>query len=265
MTDKKLSDLVQGLLVATRTLNVKTATSVISGLDVDDAVAGLSSGRVAELEEYEAELLLSPLFTPGDADRAACEAVISPAGLDSASLCNLQDELCAAELSCPVVYGVESGEMRIPCVVIERYVRLLGLSNPVPDGVAAPLEAVVTDEEQRRLAFSLARRPVWRKSQYAELLAACLAQMGQKSSFSAEKLDFLTSFVRSYRPKSVEKFLESLNNMIDAYIQDENHPIYSPNLARKQEKSLMPTSCNSEVQAVRMAMAEAFLQDFDRR
>jgi hypothetical protein len=259
--NQELFDIVRSLLIATRTLTAKTATAIIIGLDFDNAIVGLGSAKVAELEEYEAELLFSPLFTPTNVDRAVCESALSPHGIDTETLCQLQVQLCKAGLSCPVVYGLDTGDLVIPPVVIERYVRLLGLTTLVAEPIVRLLESAV-EMENRHVAFSLARRPVWRNSKNCDVLASCLDKMVQKSSFSTEKMDFLTSFVRTYRPTGPEHLLTRLTNMVEAYKRDKDHPVYNRNLAKKQEKSLMPLSCNTEVRAARIAMADALLADF---
>ncbi|MBF0446633.1 MAG: hypothetical protein HQL67_00385 [Magnetococcales bacterium] len=260
--DSGLYKTVKRLLVSSRTLNAKTATAIINGLNVDDAIAGLSAGRVNDLEEFEIELLLSPLFTPSDLDRAACESVLSPLGLKAKEYAALQAKLCRANLTCPVVYGVDTGSLVIPDIVIERYLKLLDLTSPVSESIIPLLETAVA-EDNRNWAFSLARRPVWRNQQNRDVLLACLEKMIQNGSFSAEKLDFLTSFVRTYRPKETENLLIRLTNMIEAYHRDKDHPVYNRNLAKKQEKSLMPLSCNTDVRAARISMAAALLSDFE--
>ncbi|MBF0455719.1 MAG: hypothetical protein HQL72_12990 [Magnetococcales bacterium] len=259
--NQELYDIVRGLLISMRVLTAKTATAIINGMEVDEAIAGLGSDKIMELEEYELELLLSPLFTPTDDDRAACESALPPEGIDTDAVCHLQKQLCRANLSCQVMYGVDVGSLMIPNIVVERFVRLLGLSSPVEKGVAELLESVVAVDDRHR-AFSLARRPVWRNSQNSRVLAVCLEKMAQKKSFSAEKMDFLTSFVRTYRPKEPESLVDRLNNMVEAYNRDKDHPVYNRNLAKKQENSLMPLSCNKEVRAARISMADALLADF---
>ncbi|MBF0358552.1 MAG: hypothetical protein HQL70_08075 [Magnetococcales bacterium] len=259
--DPELFEIVRGLLVAPRTLTAKTATAIAINLDVDDPINGIGSDKVAALEEYEAELLFSPLFTPTDKERRLCEQALSPDGINSDTLDELYEQLLQAELSCPVVYGLASGSLKIPAIIIDRYVRLLGLTSKVSERIVSLLESAV-EQENRHWAFSLARRPVWRSSSSCELLAICLEKMVEKSSFSAEKMDFLTGFVRTYRPPAANLLLTSLKNMVDSYHKDQDHPVYNRNLAKKQENSLMPLSCSKEVRAKRVAMADSLLADF---
>jgi hypothetical protein len=260
--DQKLFNIVQDLLVAKRTLTAKTATAIIIRLDVDEAIDGLDSGGVAGLEEYEAELLLSPLFTPSNNDRAMCEAALSPSGITAETLEELFLQLSQAKLSCPVIYGLTTGSMDIPDIIIERYLRLLGLTTKISEPIAELLETVV-ESDNRNHAFCLARRPVWGSSKGCDVLAVCLKKMQSKNSFSINKMDFLTGFVRTYRPTAQDVLLTTLNNMVTAYHQDKDHPVYNRNLAKKQEKSLMPLSCNADIRANRIAMAYAVLGDFD--
>ncbi|MBF0379442.1 MAG: hypothetical protein HQL69_00365 [Magnetococcales bacterium] len=260
--DQKLFNVVRDLLVAKRTLTAKTATAIVIQLDVDDAITGLNSDAIAQLEEYEAELLLSPLFTPNSEDKAECEAALSPSGITTETLNSLFMQLTQEKLSCQVVYGLSNGTLTIPDIIVERYLRLLGLTGKISDSIVDLLEAVV-DSDNRNRAFSLARRPVWNKSTSSDVLAICLEKMQEKNSFSLNKMNFLTEFVRTYRPTAQDILLTNLNNMVTAYHKDKDHPVYNRNLQKKQEKSLMPLSCNTEVRANRMAMADALLSDFN--
>ncbi len=260
--DQKLFNVVRDLLLVSRTLTAKTATAIIIRLDVDDAVVGLESDSVAGLEEYEAELLLSPLFTPSNDDRALCEGALSPSGITRDVQEELLLQLSQAKIACPVIYGLTTGSLDLPDIIIERYIRLLGLTTQVSEPIVELLEAVVTTDD-RNQAFSLARRPVWSSSKNCDVLAVCLEKMQTKNSFSVNKMDFLTGFVRTYRPTTEDLLLTKLNNMVTAYHKDKDHPVYNRNLAKKQEKSLMPLSCNADIRANRIAMAYELLGDFD--
>lgn len=261
--NQELFELVCHLLTTTRTLTAPVAAAIVTRLEVYDALEGLASEKMANLEEYEAELLLSSLFTPKDSDREVCEQALSTEGLTPETIGQLTHQLCQANLTCPVVHGVDTGTLALPDIVIERYVQLLGLELSIPEPISTLLENLV-DIETRYRTFALIRRPVWQDRKNCQVLVDCLEKMREKQSFSVGKVDFLTHFVRTYRADEISLLLDRLVNMVDAYRRDKEHPIYSRNLADKQEHSLMPLSCNQQVRADRVAMASALLVDFDR-
>jgi len=230
-----LFDIICHLLTQPRTLTAKTSMAIINMLNVDEATKGVSSSKVAELEEYEAELLFSPLFTPTNSHRAACEKALSSGGLNFDELGQLQERLFDAKLVCPIVYGLESGDLILPSIVVERYLQLLGLTHSIPEVIVPLLSSAVKESDEDR-AFALARRPVWRNTNNCNVLAVCLKQMVDKSSFSADKMDFLTRFVHTYRARELDLLLERLTNMVEAYRRDKDHPVYNRNLAKKTGK-----------------------------
>ncbi|MBF0293850.1 MAG: hypothetical protein HQL96_01560 [Magnetococcales bacterium] len=217
------------------------------------------SGPVFKLEEYLQELLLSRHFTPGDGDRVACEAVLPDGGLSGEAVAGLVAALLAQLPACPMTVGERSGFLPLPEVVIARYVRLLALDAPLDPRAAALIAGWPVGE--RSQARALCRRPVWREPGRGEMLLDALRAISSRDRVSAEKLDFLTHFVRTYRCGDLPALRRGLEALVEAYRIDSEHPTYNPRLETKQAESIRSHNCDENVRRFRVAMAREILEE----
>ncbi len=260
MTNDLLS-IVRTQLQRLRTLPIQIESSMGFALNAEDSLPGQASGPILKLEEDEQELLLSRYFTPEHVDRAACEAALPVAGLSEEGVLALVETLVAETLSCPVELGVRLGFCPLPEVVIYRYVRLLGLNAPVAPE-AAELISMAMPVAEQSLAMSFARRSVWRQPQRESLLVASLQAMAARASASAVKLDFLTSFVHTYRCSQPNDLCHSLSALIESYRIEQAHPTYNPRLETRQAEGIRSRYCDDSVKQFRITMAREILADF---
>ncbi|MEO5346882.1 MAG: hypothetical protein H7834_10960 [Magnetococcus sp. YQC-9] len=253
-----LHAIVRAQLQRTRT----PPTRIDLPLNVKDSQPGKASGAILKMAEYEQELLLSPLFTPVQSDRAECEAALPAAGLDGAGVAGLVASLAAETLSCPVRVGARTGYCPIPEVVVTRYVRLLGLDGAVDESVAAAIGSALSGSE-RLLAMSLVRRPVWRTGTVNQLLIRLVPVWAGLGRLSALRLEFLTDFVRTYRCRSEPELIRALCSLLESYRIDPDHPYYqNPALEEKQSESIRSHQCDEVVRLHRVTMAREILEDF---
>ncbi|MBF0125774.1 MAG: hypothetical protein HQM02_01040 [Magnetococcales bacterium] len=258
-----LLPIVRVQLKRPRTVPTKLDAVLGGMLNIRDSKPGEApGGPLFKMEEYEQELLLSRFFTPEDKDRAACEAALPDAGLTREAMETLSSALISESLSCPMVTGVRSGFCPIPEVVVVRYVRLLGLEAPL-DPRAAFLIGVNLTGEERLLARSLARRPVWRETGREGLLPACLDSLAARLGVSAVMLDFLTHFIHTYRCCTLADLRRGLASLVESYRIDSEHPTYNPRLETSQAESIRSHYCDESVRRFRVAMAREMLAVLD--
>ncbi|MBF0191163.1 MAG: hypothetical protein HQL99_08535 [Magnetococcales bacterium] len=233
-------------------------------LNAQDSLPGQATGGVLKLEEFEQELLLSSMFTPGQAERAACEPVLPRAGLGAAEVAQLIATL-AGEVPCfPVTSGQRSGFCPVPEVVVARYVRLLGLDQPVFAEAYEVIDSRLTGAD-RDWIMSLARRPVWQTPDRGALLSLVLRVMADGSAITTDKMGFLTDFVRTYRCVTEPELIRSLKSLIESYRIDADHPTFNnPALEDKQGESIRSHHCDEAVRRHRVAMAREILEDFGK-
>lgn len=239
---------------------MRVGGAVCSLLNVDDPLDGLSQESLSIRESFEVEWLLSSLFTPAHLEREACESLLPPEGLADEMIERLVTVLASENLFCPVSFGHRERLVPVLAVVIERYVRLLHLRASVHP-VLLPVLHGWEDASERLLLASLARRSVWQTESRARMLQDVLEAMRERGSFRVEKVRFLTDFVGSYRPVDTPELLRALANLVEAYHQDNAHPVYNQQLEHYQGESIRSQYCDSEVKGHRLAMAHALLTD----
>lgn len=255
---------VQSLLVKPRHLSARVGSSISMASGKSDPLEGLQTGCLEILEPFEVEILLAPVFTPSEHSLEACECVLPPSGIPEKEVDQLVVDLIHANLRCPLMFGQDTVEVLIPEVVIERYVPLLHLSNGIDPCVLEILEKLDYPKEDRDALYSFARNGVWSSGVAENVLKPCLQVLVEKGTFQLQKIRFLTAFVGSYRPSDVTTLLQALSNLIEAYHQDNEHPIYNVQLEHYQGDSIRSQFCGTKVKAFRLSMARALLSDFDR-
>jgi hypothetical protein len=187
-----------------------------------DNVAGWLRDHLEDLESYEFDLLLSPLFTPDFAMRVRFEDALGDGCFDKTSVDALIEELASEELPMVLLHDEECIEATLPEVMIERFVRMLHLDAPVPEAALAPQAAFAPLAPEVRCCL---RDRAWKRPQSCALLPDLLAaarSIGEQSpgEHFPDYVYFLTDFVRSHRPAALEDCLRFLDNVAAAYEKD---------------------------------------------
>ncbi|MBF0341250.1 MAG: hypothetical protein HQL95_09870 [Magnetococcales bacterium] len=256
----ELQAIVRELLRRTRTLTSR----IDLPLNSEDSRPGEAGGAILKMREVEQELLLSPLFTPDQEERSACEAALPPRGLNPEEVGELVAALSAETLSFPAFSGGRDGFCPLPDVVLTRYIHLLGLDRSVDQEAAGLIEASLAGQD-RRMVMSLARRPVWQSPASRELLLQLLRIQGSAGALSVGKLEFLTGFARTYRTTSAEELIRALKSLLESYRIDSEHPTFNnPALETKQGESIRSEHCDEAVKQYRVTMAREILEDFGK-
>lgn len=247
---------------------LKRSRNIPSGSDVplnaEECAPGQASGAILKMEEFQQELLLSPVFTPGQEERAACESVLPPAGLSADQVAELIALLAAETLCFPATVGARSGFCPLPEVVLNRYVRLLALNQSFTDADAEWIDRHLAGAD-RQMVRSLARRSIWQTEAGKALRAQVLRRMATGGGITVEKMAFVTDFVRTYRCHDESELIRSLKSLLESYRIDSEHPLFNnPALEDKQGESIRSHHCDEAVRLQRVAMARQILEDFGK-
>lgn len=257
----QLLDLLRKDLSRTREMDDRTAMALSQRLDVENPLDAFTPVKMACLEEFEQEILISPMFTPGPEDRHQYEAALSPKGTNMLEQDKMVSTLIQEGIQATLQYCGNTVRMPIPEVVMSRYVRLLYLDRSVPEDVAQMLVDLAKTEKDRHWALSLARKPVWKSEGTLDVLVQVLEAMRQRTSFSIDKLSFLSDFVRTYRCCGLQRLIHSLENLVESYQTETSHPVFSDTLEDYQVNSIKSEYCGERVKAYRLKMAHALLAD----
>lgn len=195
-------------LERSRPLTSQAADHIASHYGVSrDELGAFLTGRFPSLEEYEADLILSPVFTPSLEDQAR----VSPL-LDRETLSvDFWPELISTLLARPTIAHLitEDGathEVALPEVVIERFVTRLGLERTLPVRFQQLLDALPPVHD-RPMLKAIARRPVWNESGRAEILFRFLVATTAGDGCSVEEAVQLTQLAETYQPRDIGELL----------------------------------------------------------
>src|SRR5262249_44749845 len=149
-----------------------------------DAIGGFLIGELSNLEDYEIDLILSPVFTPKIADEAVFAELLGAATVPREQWTGLVRELEARPTRAQLV--TPDGQRHTVIlreVTIERFVHRLRLEASIPESVFVLLERM-PGAEDRPLLRAIARRPVWENRGTREILERYLAIATERGAYS---------------------------------------------------------------------------------
>lgn len=172
-----------------------------------DALGAFFTEQLAGLEDYEVDLLFSPLFTPTLAEQAAFSELLDRQTLPASEWPALIRKLEAR----PTVtqFATEDGvthSIRLREVSIERFVTRLNLDVVIPDPLGKLLQSLPPAED-RPLLKALARRIVWNKEPRRAVLYRYLLAATSEHFYSRADALLLLRLMESYQPKDAADLL----------------------------------------------------------
>lgn len=179
--------------------------------DVHEVPRGESAAflttRLAALEDYEVELILSPAFTPTLEDQAAVAGVLGAHSVPETGW----PELIARLLARPTRAHLQTeegqaAEFPLPAVVLERYVRRLRLQGALPETTQALLQAHPGGDHP--LLCAIARRAIWSSPGRRDILDRFL-QTPAGGGTRADAVGLLR-LMETYEPGDRAEFLARL-------------------------------------------------------
>jgi hypothetical protein len=172
-----------------------------------DELGAFFTSQLDALEDYEIDLLFSPLFTPTLAEQAAFSELLDrqtlPASEWSVLVRKLGDRPTVTRLT------TEDGTthaIRLREVSIGRFVTRLNLDVIIPDPLGKLLHSLPPAED-RALLKALARRIVWNKEPRRAVLFRYLLASTSEDFYSRADLLVLLKLMETYQPKDADDLL----------------------------------------------------------
>lgn len=204
----KILELLVTQLERPREVTMQVANFLLGNYDVErDRIGAFLEEKLSTLEDYEHDLILSPLFTPKLTDQA-----IFAQALGRESIARDQWRRLISDLAARPVHGqlvtndgiVHSIVLRE--VTLERYVHRLRLDGSIPESLFVLIETVAPPDDQPMLK-AVARRLIWEDEARLGILARYLTMSGNRGGYqSADAVDLL-NIVESYKPADVAALL----------------------------------------------------------
>jgi hypothetical protein len=200
-----------------------------------DEVAGFLVNELPRLEDYEIDLILSPVFTPTLADQAVFAELLGMESVPADSFPELIAQLAAR----PTVAHLVS-EAAVTCPVtlrevsIERYVKRLRLEGTMPEALFKLINHLPPAAD-RPLLKAIARRAVWEPAARGDILFRYLISALGGDAYRLEDVIGLLKLAESYEPADVAALLGHLPHWRQVLQQEMNvlanpKPFFTPRI-----------------------------------
>jgi len=186
----------------------------------DEQIQAFFTEGLAKLEEYEQDLLFSPQFTLKAEQRLA---FASPFALNAYSKEAIEASALAIEaLNLQVIFRLPSGldvEIPLNAVIAERFMKSLHLHKPLPQNMRDFIESDVPRDFQAQVALAL-RDDIFQFEKYQVLFKEVVTCFTKKTAWTPSQVDFLTFFIKTYTPQTLDDLFGKLDRLIQSCQED---------------------------------------------
>ena len=219
-----MSNLLEALstqLERPRDLTTQVVNYLSGNYDVErDAIGSFLANKLPELEDYEHDLILSPLFTPKLADQAIFADLLGKNSVPREEWPALIQQL----VSRPIIGHLVTSdrqvhEIRLREVTLERYVHRLRLDGSIPANLFDLIGRASSSD--RPLLKAVARRAIWDGGSRRSILTRYLASAGDRGGYQQVDVIHLLELAESYKPADVAALLA----MIPSWLTGLQHEI----------------------------------------
>jgi len=206
-----------------RDVTVQVANYLNGNYDVErDAIGAFLESRLPQLEDYEHDLILSPLFTPKLVDQAIFADLLGKESVPREEWPALLQQLFSRPtMGHLVTSDGKDHEIRLREVTLERYVHRLRLDGAIPDALFDLIERTSSSDSSTLKA--VARRAIWDGGSRRSILLRYLTAAGNRGSYQQGDVIHLLDLAESYKPADVAALL----TMIPSWQQGLQHEIDS--------------------------------------
>lgn len=189
--------------LSARVLNYIGGTYGIDG----DAIGAFLVDELPRLEDYEIDLILSPVFTPKLADQAPFAELLGCASVPREQWPELIQTLVTRPTRAQLVTADRrSNSVPLREVTIERYVHRLRLDGTISESLFKLLDQTPPAAD-RPLLKAIARRAIWENEARGGILSRYVANAGSCETYRLDDAIELLNMVESYKPADVADLL----------------------------------------------------------
>jgi hypothetical protein len=172
-----------------------------------DNIGSFLTAELPKLEDYEIDLILSPLFTPTLHDQAVFAEMLGRDSVPSDQWPGLIQQLVARPAHAQFVTGEgQTHSAPLRDVTIERYVHRLRLEGTIPEPLFKLLNHLPPGTD-RPLLKAVARRAVWENDSRREILVRYLTSAAGGDSYRLDDVVELLKLAETYQPADVQDLL----------------------------------------------------------
>jgi len=173
-----------------------------------EAVGAFLEAELHKLEDYEVDLILSPLFTPTLNDQTVVAELLGKESVTPSEWPGLVQQLVARPTKAQLRAEDEvTHPVLLRDVIIERFVHRLRLDGTIAEDVFR-LIGSLPQVSDRVLLKAVARRAIWDKPNRREILSHYLESVGD--SFRSDDAVALLKVVETYEPAGTADLLAQI-------------------------------------------------------
>jgi hypothetical protein len=213
---KKLVETLAAELERPRELSPRVLNYIGGNYAVEhDAIGTFLVEELPKLEDYEIDLILSPVFTPRLSDQAVFAEILGRDRVGREEWPTLIQQLIARPTCAKLVTLDGVGHsVTLREVTIERYVHRLRLEATIPESLFGLLQQLPAADQP--MLKAIARRSVWENSSTALILENYLIAAIKRSRYTLADMHALLELIESRKPNSLNDLVEHIPIWLDA-------------------------------------------------
>ena len=206
----KLLDTLAAELERPRELSPRVLNYIGGNYDVEhDAVGRFLVEELPKLEDYEIDLILSPVFTPKLTDQAIFAELLGTESVEREKWPGLIEQLVARPVRAQLVTLDQAAHpVQLREVTIERYVHRLRLEATIPKTVYELIEQLPSEDRPQLKA--IARRSVWENPETANILERYLRAAKERGRYTLDDTLLLLELIEGRKPASLPELLTDI-------------------------------------------------------
>jgi hypothetical protein len=205
-----------------RELTAQVVNHLVStyGITRDDIGPFLIT-KTPELEDYEIDLILSPLFTPALRDQAVFAELLGQDAIAADQWAGLIEQLVVRPTHAQFIIGDgQSLSVALREVTIERYVRRLRLDATIPESLLGLIHLAPAADHP--LLKAVGRRAVWENDGRRQILVHYLTATTGGDSYRLDDVLELLKLVETYQPADLSDLLTQISHWQQVLRQEIN-------------------------------------------
>jgi hypothetical protein len=175
-----------------------------------DAVGEFLEKSLPDLEDYEHDLILSPLFTPKLADQALFAELLGSRSIPKSEWPSLIQQLVARPTRAQLITSDKVRHtVALREVTLERYVHRLRLEGSISEPLLKLLDREIFASERPQLK-AIARRATWENPARGEILSRYLAASSERNVYQPGDGLELLRIAEDYKPSDIAHLMERI-------------------------------------------------------
>jgi hypothetical protein len=211
-----LLETLAGELERPRELSARVINYITGHYGIDDSAIGtFLIEELPKLEDYEIDLILSPVFTPKLADQAIVAEQLGSRSIPKEQWPDLVRQLATRPVRAQLVtFDGRAHSVLLREVTIERYVHRLRLEGTISEPLMGLIDPIAPSD--RPMVRAIARQAIWENEGPRTILLRYLTTVLTDETFGlADTLQLLT-LAESRKPANVEDLLARIPAWMEA-------------------------------------------------